>query len=62
MAGDAIRVSLVSPSAVDTAYWDGREVDRSQFLKPEEVAEAVLFVVTRPDGVLIKKIDLAAPR
>lgn len=62
VAADKIRVSLVSPSAVDTAYWDGRPVDRTKFLKPEEVAEAILFVAQQPDGVLIKDIDLTALR
>ncbi len=62
VAGDKIRVSLVSPSSVDTAYWDGRPVDRSKFLKPEEVAGAVLFVASQPEGVLIKDIDLTTLR
>ncbi len=62
VAGDKVRVSSVSPSAVDTAYWDGREVDRSKFLKAEEVAAAVFFVASQPDGVLIKDIDLTALR
>ncbi len=62
VAKDNIRVSTISPSAVDTAYWDGRPVDRSKFLKPEEVAAAVLFVATQPEGVLIKDIDLTAQR
>jgi len=62
VAKDGIRVSMVSPSAVDTAYWDGRDVDRSKFLKPEEVAAAILFVASQPEGVLVKDIDLAAQR
>lgn len=62
VTGDKIRVSSISPAAVDTAYWDGREVDRSKFLKPEEVATAVFFVASQPDGVLIKDIDMAAQR
>lgn len=62
VAADKIRISAVSPSAVDTAYWDGRQVDRSKFLKAEEVAAAVYFVASQPDGVLIKDIDLTALR
>lgn len=62
VAGAGIRVSSVSPSGVDTAYWDGRDVDRSKFLKAEEVATAILFVASQPDGVLIKDIDLTAQR
>lgn len=60
VASDKIRVSLISPSAVDTAYWDGRPVDRSKFLTPEDVAEAIMFILTRPPGVLIKDLDLSA--
>ncbi len=62
VSADKVRVSMVSPSAVDTAYWGDRPVDRTKFLKPEEVAEAVLFVASQPDGVLIKDIDLTALR
>lgn len=62
VAADRVRVSLVSPSAVDTAYWDGREVDRTKFLRAREVAEVIHFIVTRPEGVLIKDVDLGAQR
>jgi NADP-dependent 3-hydroxy acid dehydrogenase YdfG len=62
LAADKVRVSMVSPSAVNTAYWGDRPVDRTKFLKPEEVAAAVLFVASQPDGVLIKDIDLTAIR
>jgi hypothetical protein len=44
-------VSRVSPSAVDTAYWDGRAVDRSKFLTPAEVASVIFFVASQPEGV-----------
>ncbi len=62
VAADKIRISLVSPSAVDTAYWDGRQVDRSKFLQADEVASTIFFVASQPDGVLIKDIDLTALR
>ena len=62
VAADKIRVSLVSPSSVDTAYWDGRPVDRSKFLKPEEVANVIFFVASQPEGVLIKDVDFTALR
>lgn len=62
VAPQGIKVSLVSPSAVDTAYWDGRDVDRSQFLSTDEVADAILYVAMQPTGVLIKDIDLSAFR
>lgn len=57
-----VRVSMVSPSAVDTAYWDGRDIDRSKFLQPGEVAAVVVFVASQPDGVLIRDVDLTAQR
>lgn len=62
VAADRIRVSSVSPASTDTAYWDGRPVDRSKFLQPAEVAAAVLFVASQPEGVLVKDIDLTALR
>lgn len=62
VAADKIRVSLVSPASTDTAYWDGRPVDRSKFLAPAEVAAVIHFVASQPEGVLIKDIDLAALR
>lgn len=62
VAGDGVRVSLVSPSSVDTAYWDGRPVDRTKFLQAEEVASVIYFVAAQPDGVLIKDIDLTSLR
>ncbi|MFP4358956.1 MAG: SDR family oxidoreductase [Puniceicoccaceae bacterium] len=57
-----VKVSMVSPSAVDTAYWDGRDVDRSKFLKPGEVADVILFILRQPRGVIIEDIDLKAYR
>jgi NADP-dependent 3-hydroxy acid dehydrogenase YdfG len=62
VAKDGVRVSSVSPASVDTAYWDGRDIDRSNFLKAEEVAEVILFIASQPDGVLIKDVDLTAQR
>lgn len=59
---DKIRVSQVSPASVDTAYWNGRDVDRGKFLKAEEVASVIFFVAAQPEGVLIKDVDLSALR
>ncbi len=61
-----IRVSLVSPGPVDTTLWDSVDPDqraaltpRSRMLRPEAVADAVLFAVTRPPDVDIEEIRLA---
>ena len=57
-----IKVSMVSPASTDTPYWDGRDVDRSQFLKPGEVAGVITFILRQPAGVLIEDVDLKAFR
>ena len=58
-----VRATLVSPGPVDTAIWDAVDPDakpgftpRSRMLRPEDVAEAVLFVVTRRDEVEIPEL------
>ena len=51
--GSGVRASLVSPAPVDTAIWDAIDPDhragftpRAKMLRPEAVADAVLFVLT----------------
>ncbi|HEU5171795.1 MAG TPA: SDR family oxidoreductase [Gemmatimonadales bacterium] len=58
--GSGVRLSLVSPGPTDTAVWDPVRPDeragfirRADMLRPADVAEAVLFVVTRPPHVHI---------
>ncbi len=60
-----VRATLVSPGPVDTAIWDAVDPDatpgftpRKLMLKPEDVAEAVLFVATRRDGVHIPELHI----
>jgi NADP-dependent 3-hydroxy acid dehydrogenase YdfG len=60
LRGSRVRATLLEPSATDTPLWDPLDPDRdpqlpnrSDMLRPEEVAEAVLFVATRPEGVRI---------
>jgi NAD(P)-dependent dehydrogenase (short-subunit alcohol dehydrogenase family) len=60
LRGSGVRATLLEPSATDTPLWDPLDPDRdpqlpnrSDMLRPEEVAEAVLFVATRPEGVRI---------
>ena len=68
LRGSGVRATLVSPGPVDTALWDPVDPDRrpgftkrAQMLKAEDVAEAVLFVVTRRDEVHIPDL-LIEPR
>jgi NAD(P)-dependent dehydrogenase (short-subunit alcohol dehydrogenase family) len=58
--GTGVRLTLVSPGPTDTSVWDPFDPDRregfprrSQMLRPADVAQAILFVATRPAHVLI---------
>jgi NADP-dependent 3-hydroxy acid dehydrogenase YdfG len=58
--GTGVRATLVEPAATDTPIWDPMAPDedpnlppRAAMLRPGDVAEAVSFVVTRPEGVQI---------
>jgi NADP-dependent 3-hydroxy acid dehydrogenase YdfG len=63
--GSGVRVTLVSPAAVDTDIWDpiqfadGSKPDRRGMLDPAAVAEAVVFAVTRPASVNIDELRLS---
>jgi len=65
LRGSGVRATLLSPGPVDTALWDAVDPDskpgftkRAHMLKPEDVAEAVLFVATRRDAVEIPELHL----
>jgi NAD(P)-dependent dehydrogenase (short-subunit alcohol dehydrogenase family) len=56
--GSGVRCSLISPGPVDTRMWDLTDPDvtpglmpRKDMLRPDDVAEAVAFLVTRPPHV-----------
>ncbi len=60
LRGTGLRATLLEPAATDTSIWDPMDPDgtpelpdRAAMLRPQEVAEAVHFVVTRPSGVQI---------
>jgi NADP-dependent 3-hydroxy acid dehydrogenase YdfG len=64
-AGTGVRLTLVSPGPTDTAVWDRFDPDhregftpRAEMLRPADVAEAILFVATRPPHVLIDWLRL----
>ena len=64
-AKTGVRTTLVSPGPVDTDIWDPVDPDskpgftkRKDMLRPEDVAEAVLFAVTRPARVAVTEIRL----
>jgi len=64
--GSGVRATLVSPGQVDTPLWDAIDPDnregftpRSQMLRPEAVADAVLYAVTQPTDVNIDELRLS---
>ncbi|HSH75677.1 MAG TPA: SDR family oxidoreductase [Longimicrobiales bacterium] len=65
LRGSGVRATLVEPAATDTPLWDPLSPDddprlpsRGQMLAVDDVAEAVLFVATRPDSVRIPLIQI----
>jgi NADP-dependent 3-hydroxy acid dehydrogenase YdfG len=64
--GSGVRATLVSPAATDTAIWDPHDPDasdslpnRDEMLRPEDVAESVLWAVTRPVHVNVDELRLS---
>jgi 3-oxoacyl-[acyl-carrier protein] reductase len=57
---DGIRVHAVCPGGVDTemAAQARPDLDRSGLIQPDEVADAVLFLVTREGNAAIDQIDV----
>lgn len=65
LARTGVRTTLVSPGPVDTEMWDAVDPDskpgftkRRDMMRAEDVAEAVLFAVTRPARVDVTEIRL----
>lgn len=65
LMGSGVRCTLVSPSATDTPIWDAVDPDntpgfpkRASMLRPEDVADAVLWAATRPPHVNIDELRL----
>jgi NAD(P)-dependent dehydrogenase (short-subunit alcohol dehydrogenase family) len=58
LKGSGVLLSLVSPGPTDTSAWDAVEPDsregftpRARMLRPSDVAEAILWIATRPAHV-----------
>lgn len=63
LRGTGVRATLIEPSATDTSLWDALNPDgqddipsRAEMLRPEAVAEAVLWSATRPSGVSVSSV------
>jgi NADP-dependent 3-hydroxy acid dehydrogenase YdfG len=66
LRGSGVRATLVSPGPVDTPLWDPIDPDRrpgftprAMMLAPEAVADAVLYVLTRPADVNVDELRLS---
>jgi len=67
LKGTGVRASWIEPAAVNTPLWDSLDPDarsdlpsRAQMLRPEAVAEAVLFAIEQPADVTIESISIRA--
>ncbi len=65
LAGSGVRTTLISPGPVDTVIWDDVDPDakpgftkRKDMLRTEDIADAVIFAVTRPVRVNVQEIRL----
>jgi NAD(P)-dependent dehydrogenase (short-subunit alcohol dehydrogenase family) len=63
--GSGVRLTLISPGPTDTDVWASYDPDhrkgfpaRARMLRPADVADAVLFVATRPPHVAIDWLRL----
>lgn len=67
LRGTGVRVTLISPAATDTPIWNPIDPDnspgfpkRAEMLRAADVAEAVLWAVTRPATVNIDELRLSS--
>lgn len=64
--GSGVQASLVAPGAVDTDIWQAHEAElgkslspRHRMLKPDDVARAVLYVLTQPPHMTVHEVRLS---
>ncbi len=67
LRGSGLRGTLISPAATDTPIWDAIDPDsrpgfpkRASMLRASDVADAVLWAVTRPAHVNIDELRLSS--
>ena len=66
LRGSGVRATLVAPSATDTPIWDPIDPDnkpgfppRAAMLRPDDVADAVLWAVTRASHVNVDELRIS---
>ena len=53
----SIRVSTLNPGPTNTVgFWGDRPVPRDKFLRPEDVAQVVRFILGQPPHVLVHEV------
>ncbi|GAA4302430.1 SDR family oxidoreductase [Compostibacter hankyongensis] len=52
-----IKVTEINPGPVDSDYWGNRQVPRQKFLKVDDVARVILFVLDQPDYMIVREIN-----
>ena len=67
LQNSGVRATLISPSATDTPIWDQIDPDnrpgfpsRAEMLRPEDVADAVLWALTREVHINVDELRLSA--
>jgi short-subunit dehydrogenase len=60
--GNGIRVTVVSPGAVNTPIWDTptmqADFDRSKMLTPEMVAQSILYTAMLPQAATVEELTI----
>lgn len=66
LRGSGVRATLVAPSATDTSIWDPIDPDnkpgfppRVEMLRPDDVADAVVWALTRPPHVNVDELRIS---
>jgi len=67
LRGTGVRSTLISPAATDTPIWDAIDPDntpgfptRASMLRADDVSDAVLWALTRPNHVNIDELRLSS--
>lgn len=59
LRGDNIKVSLINPGSIETDFFKSSGIEKhSNMLQPEDLAEAVIFVLKTPDNMLINDMTI----
>ena len=54
---DGIKVTDVNPGPTDSNYWGDRQVPREKFLKPDDVAGVIVFILQLPEHMIVREIN-----